>query len=319
MLTRLSAGTPLVLLLLAYGLFGLALGMVNPAITNNAVAGMPLSQAGVAAAIASTGRQVGAALGVAVAGTVAAASHAKGLDFAQATHPIWWITNRSCNPSRSFRAYRTPASSLKFDGHRFERLVAEVLFCLLDGRLPNDVTGLVFYRLGLACRVFDPKILIGEEDGCAIGRIRVHGSHSVRLDPDPQNAHLGVLKFQLVVAGIYFEWIEIAADRLVCPWCLQFDLDDIEIMIEDLWSVHPTWWAPHHLTRLPIEHRWLPPVLILESLPSRLEVDHHPVHFVLVELARHVNSLQGAGNLYLIVLEQHRRRSRWDRGQGSAQ
>jgi MFS family permease len=91
MLTRLSIGTPLALLLLAYALFGLALGMVNPAITNNAVAGMPLSQAGVAAAIASTGRQVGAALGVAVAGTVVAASHAKGMDFTQATHPIWWI------------------------------------------------------------------------------------------------------------------------------------------------------------------------------------------------------------------------------------
>jgi hypothetical protein len=65
--------------------------MVNPAITNNAVAGMPLSQAGVAAAIASTSRQVGAALGVAVAGTVVSASHAKGSDFTQATHPIWWI------------------------------------------------------------------------------------------------------------------------------------------------------------------------------------------------------------------------------------
>jgi EmrB/QacA subfamily drug resistance transporter len=91
MLTSLSAGTPLALLLLAYALFGLGLGMVNPAIANSAVAGMPLSQAGVAAAIASTGRQVGAALGVAVAGTVVAASHAKGLDFTQATHPIWWI------------------------------------------------------------------------------------------------------------------------------------------------------------------------------------------------------------------------------------
>jgi EmrB/QacA subfamily drug resistance transporter len=90
MLTRLGAGTPMTLLLVAYALFGLALGMVNPAITNSAVAGMPLSQAGVAAAIASTGRQVGAALGVAVAGTVVAASSAKGLDFTQATHPIWW-------------------------------------------------------------------------------------------------------------------------------------------------------------------------------------------------------------------------------------
>jgi hypothetical protein len=77
--------------MLAYLLFGVGLGMVNPAITNNAVAGMPLSQAGVAAAVASTGRQVGAALGVAVAGTVVSASHARGSDFTQATHPIWWI------------------------------------------------------------------------------------------------------------------------------------------------------------------------------------------------------------------------------------
>jgi EmrB/QacA subfamily drug resistance transporter len=90
-LTRLSVSTPMVLILLAYVLFGVGLGMVNPAITNNAVAGMPLSQAGVAAAIASTGRQVGAALGVAVAGTVVSASHEKGSDFTQATHPIWWI------------------------------------------------------------------------------------------------------------------------------------------------------------------------------------------------------------------------------------
>jgi EmrB/QacA subfamily drug resistance transporter len=91
LLTGLSVSTPMVLILLAYVLFGVGLGMVNPAITNNAVAGMPLSQAGVAAAVASTGRQVGAALGVAVAGTVVSASHAKGSDFTQATHPIWWI------------------------------------------------------------------------------------------------------------------------------------------------------------------------------------------------------------------------------------
>ena len=90
-LTSLSVTTPLALLLTAYTLFGVGLGMVNPAITNSAVAGMPLSQAGVAAAIASTSRQVGAALGVAIAGTIVSASHAKGMDFTQATHPIWWI------------------------------------------------------------------------------------------------------------------------------------------------------------------------------------------------------------------------------------
>jgi EmrB/QacA subfamily drug resistance transporter len=90
MLTALADGTSVPWLLVAYSLFGVGLGMVNPAITNNAVAGMPLSQAGVAAAVASTARQVGAALGVAVAGTVVHLSRAAGADYSLATHPIWW-------------------------------------------------------------------------------------------------------------------------------------------------------------------------------------------------------------------------------------
>jgi EmrB/QacA subfamily drug resistance transporter len=91
MLTSLSRHTPAAWLLLAYALFGVGLGMVNPAISNSAVAGMPLSQAGVAAAIASTSRQVGAAIGVAVSGTMVAMSHARGTDFTTATHAIWWV------------------------------------------------------------------------------------------------------------------------------------------------------------------------------------------------------------------------------------
>jgi len=90
-LTGLNQQTSVVWLALAYALFGVGLGMVNPAITNSAVAGMPLSQAGVAAAIASTSRQVGAALGVAVSGTVVAASRVHGVDFTTATHAIWWV------------------------------------------------------------------------------------------------------------------------------------------------------------------------------------------------------------------------------------
>jgi len=90
-LTQLTSTTPLPLVLTAYVLFGMGLGMVNPAISNSAVEGMPLSQAGVAAAVASTSRQVGAALGVAVAGTVVSLSHAHHTDFAIATHPIWWL------------------------------------------------------------------------------------------------------------------------------------------------------------------------------------------------------------------------------------
>jgi EmrB/QacA subfamily drug resistance transporter len=91
MLSSLGRQTPVDWLLAAYAFFGVGQGMVNPAISDSAVAGMPLSQAGVAAAIASTSRQVGAALGVAVSGTVVAASYARGMDFTRATHAIWWV------------------------------------------------------------------------------------------------------------------------------------------------------------------------------------------------------------------------------------
>ncbi len=90
-LTGLNQETSVAWLAAAYALFGVGLGMVNPAITNSAVAGMPLSQAGVAGAITATSRQVGAALGVAVSGTVVAASRVHGMDFTTATHAIWWV------------------------------------------------------------------------------------------------------------------------------------------------------------------------------------------------------------------------------------
>ncbi|RKN41261.1 MFS transporter [Streptomyces hoynatensis] len=70
LLTRLRVDSSLWLLFGAYVLFGIGVGLVNAPITNTAVTGMPRSQSGVAAAVASTGRQVGSALGVAVVGTV---------------------------------------------------------------------------------------------------------------------------------------------------------------------------------------------------------------------------------------------------------
>ncbi len=92
-LTGLSATTPLALLVLAYAIFGIGFGLINPPITNTAVSGMPPSQAGVAAAIASTSRQVGLTLGVAVLGSLAAgaAPQAAGPSFAAATHSSWWV------------------------------------------------------------------------------------------------------------------------------------------------------------------------------------------------------------------------------------
>src|SRR3954447_19347060 len=58
MLTGIGPDTSLAHLLAAHLVFGLGFGMVNAPITNAAVSGMPRAQAGVAAAIATTSRQV---------------------------------------------------------------------------------------------------------------------------------------------------------------------------------------------------------------------------------------------------------------------
>jgi EmrB/QacA subfamily drug resistance transporter len=73
LVSAIPAGDPTDLrLLLGYALLGTGLGWVNAAITNTAVSGMPREQAGVAAAVASTTRQLGSALGVAIIGSVIA-------------------------------------------------------------------------------------------------------------------------------------------------------------------------------------------------------------------------------------------------------
>jgi EmrB/QacA subfamily drug resistance transporter len=93
MLTGITATTPRNWLFAAYVLFGLGFGLVNTPITNTAISGMPRTQAGVAAAVASTSRQVGQSLGVAVVGAIANSGLRGGLTagLARATHPGWWL------------------------------------------------------------------------------------------------------------------------------------------------------------------------------------------------------------------------------------
>ena len=93
LLTRLTRDTSFGYLVVSYVIIGIGAGLVNPPITNAAVSGMPRAQAGVAAGIASTSRQVGSALGVAVAGSVVlSALHGPlPLGFAEASHVGWWI------------------------------------------------------------------------------------------------------------------------------------------------------------------------------------------------------------------------------------
>jgi EmrB/QacA subfamily drug resistance transporter len=62
--------TSLLWIVLCYSIFGVALGAVNAPITYTTVSGMPGSHAGVAAAVATTSRQIGTTLGVAMVGSV---------------------------------------------------------------------------------------------------------------------------------------------------------------------------------------------------------------------------------------------------------
>lgn len=75
----------------AFALMGAGMGLVNSPIANTAISGMPLSRAGMAAAIASTSRQTGSALGIALTGSVASAAVAGTGDFAAAAQPMWWV------------------------------------------------------------------------------------------------------------------------------------------------------------------------------------------------------------------------------------
>jgi EmrB/QacA subfamily drug resistance transporter len=75
-------------LIAAYVLVGAGSGLVSTPITQTALSGMPRDQAGVAGAIASTCRQTGAAIGVAVCGAIVAASSA---DFVTASHAAWTV------------------------------------------------------------------------------------------------------------------------------------------------------------------------------------------------------------------------------------
>jgi EmrB/QacA subfamily drug resistance transporter len=82
-------------LMLGYVLFGVGFGFVNAPITNTAVSGMPRAQAGVAAAVASTSRQLGQTLGVAVVGAVLASGVSASSSYKRvcvsASVPGWWI------------------------------------------------------------------------------------------------------------------------------------------------------------------------------------------------------------------------------------
>lgn len=78
LLTTLRPDTPIWQLIVMFAVFGTGFGMVNAPITTAAVSGMPLDRAGAASAVASTSRQVGVSVGVALCGLLTGAG-------------LWWV------------------------------------------------------------------------------------------------------------------------------------------------------------------------------------------------------------------------------------
>jgi EmrB/QacA subfamily drug resistance transporter len=97
LLLSLSPATSYLRIAVALAILGAGLGLVNPPITSTGIAGMPPAQAGVASAVISTTRQVGAVLGVAVMGDLVTAGVRSGMAAGQthaaalsaATHAAW--------------------------------------------------------------------------------------------------------------------------------------------------------------------------------------------------------------------------------------
>ncbi|WP_280392854.1 MFS transporter [Nocardia brasiliensis] len=78
LLSTLTPDTPVWALVVTFAIFGVGFGMVNAPITTTAVSGMPLDRAGAAASVASTSRQVGVSIGVALCGALTGAG-------------LWWV------------------------------------------------------------------------------------------------------------------------------------------------------------------------------------------------------------------------------------
>jgi EmrB/QacA subfamily drug resistance transporter len=126
LLVPMSADESYVRLIATFTVFAMGFGFVNAPITNTAVSGMPREQAGVAAAIASTSRQVGAALGVAVVGSVLAAGVTGPLKtgFVPASRGAWWVI-AGCGLAVLIVGAATTGRRADASAARTARLVAE--------------------------------------------------------------------------------------------------------------------------------------------------------------------------------------------------
>jgi predicted MFS family arabinose efflux permease len=121
-----SAHEPWLRLIPSMMIFAAGFGLVNAPITNTAISGMPRERAGVAAAIASTSRQVGGALGVAVIGSVLTSgmTGSAATGFVPASHAAWWAVT-GCGAAVLALGAATTGRWATTTADRTARLVAE--------------------------------------------------------------------------------------------------------------------------------------------------------------------------------------------------
>jgi EmrB/QacA subfamily drug resistance transporter len=122
LMLRLSGSTPVGFLLVCYVLFGIAFGLVNAPIANTAISGMPNSQAGVAASVASASRQTGSALGVAITGSLIAGASSAGL--ASASHAAWALL-AACGLAVAVVGYASTSRRALATADRVREILAE--------------------------------------------------------------------------------------------------------------------------------------------------------------------------------------------------
>jgi EmrB/QacA subfamily drug resistance transporter len=92
MLARLTVTAPVWAVLAIFAVFGAGFAMANAPITTTAVSGMPTDRAGAASAVASTSRQVGVSIGVALCGSLAgAALTASSAQYTADARPLWMM------------------------------------------------------------------------------------------------------------------------------------------------------------------------------------------------------------------------------------
>jgi DHA2 family methylenomycin A resistance protein-like MFS transporter len=67
------------IILAGFGLLGVSLGFITPAMTTGVLTASPPSMAGLASGVLNAGRQVGGAIGVALMGTLVQMHHERGM------------------------------------------------------------------------------------------------------------------------------------------------------------------------------------------------------------------------------------------------